>query len=118
MGFLENIVSGVVGGVSATAVVTLFVIVWRRRVVRKYQLSRQAKLVLAALWDQGLIRLSSEMENALGIPEQEIDKELRNLESKLLVRIRKHNENGKPLWKITWKGQEYLSQISWLGDLM
>lgn len=77
-----------------------------------------AKRVLASLWDEGLIRPVSAIANELGVPENEVEEELGNLKKNGLARIRKTNENGSPLWKITWKGQEYLSQISWLGDLM
>ncbi|MCU7806041.1 MAG: hypothetical protein KZQ92_11550 [Candidatus Thiodiazotropha sp. (ex Lucinoma borealis)] len=118
MGLFENIIIGVVSGVSATAVVTLFAMLWRKRVVGKYKLSKRAKLVLASLWDEGLIRPVSAIAKELGIPEEEVEEELENLNKNGLARIRKINENGSPLWKITWKGQEYLSQISWLGDLI
>ncbi len=118
MGLFENILAGVVSGISATAVLTGFALLWRKRVIGKYKLKRQAKLVLASLWDEGLIRPSSAISSELGIPEDSVDVELENLEKNGLARIRKHNENEAPLWKITWKGQEYLSQISWLGDLL
>lgn len=116
MGLLENIIVGVVSGISATAVVTAFAMLWRRRVVGKYKLSQHAKMVLASLWDEGLIRPSSAIAEELKISEETVEDELDNLKKNGLVRIRKHNENGSPVWKITWKGQEYLSQISWLGD--
>lgn len=114
MGLIENIIAGVAGGI----IVAMFAMLWRRRIVRKYKLSEQAKLVLSALWDQGLIRPSSEIADELNLPKPAVTDELGNLNRNGLVRVRKRNDKGTQLWKITWKGQEYLSKISLLGDLV
>ena len=124
MGFLENIVSGVVSAISATAILTLFAIFWRRRVILKYNLNQTAKRVLAALWDEGLIRPPTWIATELNMQEDkaiEVDTvvaELNELRRKGLARIRKIKDNERDhRWKITWNGKEYLSQLSWLGDL-
>ena len=118
MFFLENVIAGVVSGISVTAIVSFLAFIWRKRVINKYMLSQQAKYVLAALWDEDLVRPSSKIAVELNVSEQVIEQELDNLKAHGLVRIRKYNDNGNALWKITWKGQEYLSQCSWLGDLL
>lgn len=116
MGFWGNIVSGVVGAISASAIVTLFAMLWRRRIIQKYKLNQEAKHVLAALWDEGLIRSPLMIAEELDIPDGAVMDELENLKRNGLVRIRE-TKNGK-FWKITLKGKEYLSQLSWLGDLI
>jgi DNA-binding MarR family transcriptional regulator len=118
MAILENIIAGVVSGISATAIVWLSVLLYRRRTIDRYKLNQKAKKALASLWDAGLLRPSSEIAAELDICEKELVNELGNLKNNGLIRIRRKNKDGKPLWKITWKGQEYLSQISWLGDLV
>jgi len=116
MDVLENIVSGVVGAISATAILTLFAMFWRKRVIRKYGLTQQSKQVLAALWDEGLIRLPAQIAKELAVEEETVKKALETLKKEGLVRIRK--KDNETFWKITLKGKEYLSQLSWLGEII
>ncbi len=79
MSLLENIIAGLVSGVCATGVVTLFAVWLRKRVVDKYKLTKDAKVILASLWDEGLIRPVSAISKELKIPVEEVKKELENL---------------------------------------
>lgn len=116
MNLWTDVVSGVVIAISTTAILTLFAILWRRWVIQKYKLSQESKQVLASLWDEGLIRIPSEIAKELGLEETRVKDVLNELEKKGLIRIRT-TKNGE-FWKITLKGKEYLSQLSWLGDII
>ncbi|MFQ5572279.1 MAG: hypothetical protein ACE5G0_21595 [Rhodothermales bacterium] len=116
MDLVYGIVSGIVSAVAATAILTLMAVLWRRWVLRKYGLTREAKHVLEALWDENLLRRASQIATELNLDASVVDAALTQLSDKRLVRIRMR-KSGE-FWKITLKGKEYLSQLSRLGKTL
>jgi DNA-binding MarR family transcriptional regulator len=112
MELVGEVVSGIVSGVLATAVVAVAAAIWRWRLLRKYNLTNAARQVLEALWDENLLRRSAQIAAELGLGEAVVLEALEELQVKKLARER-NRPNGK-FWKITLKGKEYLRQRSWI----
>ncbi|MFQ5641023.1 MAG: hypothetical protein ACE5IR_23850 [bacterium] len=116
MELVIGIVSGIVSAITATAILTLMAVLWRQFVLRKYGLTGESKQVLEALWDENLLRRASQIATELNLDASLVDAALTQLSDKRLARIRMR-KNGE-FWKITLKGKEYLSQLSWLGKTL
>jgi len=113
MELTSQIVTGAAGAIVATAILTFAAFIWRLRLIRKYKLRKQSQKVLEALWDENLLRRSSQIAREINIDEAEVLKALAELQEKGLARERRREKGN--FWKITWKGSEYLKQLSWFG---
>jgi DNA-binding MarR family transcriptional regulator len=109
---LDQMASGVLTGVLATAVAAGAGALWRRRLLRRYGLTHELRMVLEALWDENLLRRSNQIARELSIDEPAVLMALEELQKRRLARER-NRSHGK-FWKITLRGAEYLRQRSWI----
>ena len=69
MGLLSQILSGAVAAIVATAILTLAAFIWRLRLIRRYRLRKESQRVLEAVWDENLLRRSSQIAEEINVDE-------------------------------------------------
>ena len=115
MDLLKETISGAAGAIVGTAILTLIALLWRRWLIRRYNLTEAARRVLEALWDENLLRRAPQIALEIKLEPGNVESALNELEKKSLARKR-DRANGI-FWKITLRGKQYLEQLSWLGEL-